>query len=212
MVSFNRGKKQILMVEAHEDAWEMVRFTLTEYKLTLARDFESGLRLANYGYFDLYILDNWLPDGSGIGLCRHIRKFDPHTPILFYSAAAYEHDIQEALRSGAQAYLVKPVQPNDLEQAVARLTSPEEGRDFKAWQAEMAAVREELAIRYNEQKGRMERAKELYHRAEEKLMRLKAEKAFLEAGGARGEFARRWPSVFVEIMRGQHTSDDESDH
>src|SRR5688572_12470756 len=128
MVSFNKGKKQILVVEDHEDAWEIVEFTLPEYKLTFARDFESGLRLANYGYFDLYILDNWLPDGSGIGLCRHIRKFDPHTPILFYSAAAYEYDIQAAFRSGAQAYLVKPVQPNDLEQAVARLTSPEEGR------------------------------------------------------------------------------------
>src|SRR5688572_21127475 len=128
MTNSSRERKRILFVEDYEDHWEMVGFTLLEYKLTFARDFESGLRLANYGYFDLYILDNWLPDGSGIGLCRHIRKFDPHTPILFYSAAAYEHDIQEALRSGAQAYLVKPVKPNDLEQAVARLTSPEEGR------------------------------------------------------------------------------------
>jgi len=34
-------------------------------------------------------------------------------------------------------------------------------------------------------------------------MRLKAEKAFLEAGGTRGEFARRWPSVFTEEMRGR---------
>lgn len=71
----------------------------------------------------------------------------------------------------------------------------------------MAAVREELAIRYNERKGRMERAKELYLRAEERLMRLKAQRAFLEAGGARGEFARRWPSVFEEVMRSQPTSD-----
>src|SRR5262249_5781742 len=92
--------------------------------LTFARDFNGGLRLARRGYFDLYILDNWLPDGSGIGLCRNIREFDPHTPILFYSAAAYEYDIQEALRSGAQAYLVKPVKFDDLERAVARLTSP----------------------------------------------------------------------------------------
>src|SRR5262249_2695807 len=107
----------------------------------------------------------------------------------------------------AQAYLVKPVKPNDLEEAVAKLTSPIDGRDFEAWQAEMAAVREELAIRYNEQVGRMGSAKERHQRAKEKLMRLKAEKAFLGAGGTRGEFARRWPSVLKEELRGHHMSE-----
>src|SRR5215831_16441688 len=122
MVKFHRQKMRILFVEDHEDSWEIVELTLAECKLTFARNFDDGLRLARQGYFDLYIyiMDNWLPDGSGIGLCRAIREFYPYTPILFYSAAAYERDIQEALRSGAQAYLVKPVVPNDLEQAVAQ--------------------------------------------------------------------------------------------
>src|SRR5262245_43737541 len=124
MMSSNRKKKRILMVEDQEDSWELAALKLPEYKLTFARDFDEGLRLARQGYFDLYILDNWLPNGSGIGLCRLIREFDPYTPILFYSAAAYERDIQEALRSGAQAYLAKPVKPDDLEQAVVKLTSP----------------------------------------------------------------------------------------
>jgi DNA-binding response OmpR family regulator len=119
-----RERKHILFVEDREDAWDIVAFGLPEFKLTFARSFDDGLRLARRRYFDLYILDNWLPDGSGIGLTRAIREFDPHTPILFYSAAGYAQDIEEALRSGAQAYLVKPVKPEDLEQAVGRLTSP----------------------------------------------------------------------------------------
>jgi two-component system cell cycle response regulator DivK len=201
MVSFHRQKKRILFVEDHEDAWEIVELTLAECKLTFARTFDDGLRLARRGYFDLYILDNWLPGGSGIGLCRAIREFDPHTPIVFYSAAAYERDKQEALRSGAQAYLVKPVKFEDLEEAVANLTSPTDRRDFEALQAEMAAVQEELALRYKVHVGRMESANEKRQRAEEKLTRFKAEKAFLEAGGTRGEFARRWPSVFTEEVR-----------
>jgi DNA-binding response OmpR family regulator len=211
-VSFYRQKKRILFVEDHEDAWEIVELSLAECKLTFARTFDDGLRLARRGYFDLYIIDNWLPDGPGIGLCRAIREFDPHTPILFYSAAAYERDIQEALRSGAQAYLVKPVKPEDLEQAVARLTSPASRRDSEAWRAEIAAVREELAIRYNELAQRMKSARDRRLRAEEKLMRLKAEKAFLDAGGTRGEFARRWPSAFTEEVRGQRTSDAANGH
>jgi YesN/AraC family two-component response regulator len=110
---------------------------------------------------------------------------------LFYSAAAYQRDIEKALQSGAQAYLVKPVSLDDLEQAVAKLISTVGGRDSEAWRAEIVAVREESAIRYMEFVGWMESAKEKRLRAEEKLIRLEAEKAFLNAGGARGEFARR---------------------
>jgi DNA-binding response OmpR family regulator len=202
-----RKKKRILLVEDQEDAWEIVELNLQEYKLTFARNFDEGLSMARRGYFDLYILDNWLPDGSGIGLCRLIRNFDPHTPILFYSAAAYERDIKEALRSGAQAYLVKPVNPQELEQAVAKLISPVREKDYEAWRAEIAAVREELATQSAENLKRIKSAKERRLRAEEKLMRLKAEKAFLEAGGTRGEFARRWPSVLTEEVRSHSKSD-----
>jgi DNA-binding response OmpR family regulator len=201
MANPDRERKRILLVEDNEDDLELVAVKLREHKFTFARDFGEGLRSARRGYFDLYILDNWLPGGSGIGLCRVIRVFDPHTPILFYSAAAYERDIQEALRSGAQAYLVKPVSLDDLEQTVARLTSPIRGRDHEAWQAEIAAIREEFAIRLAGNAERVESAKEKRLRAEEKVMRLKAERAFLNAGGSRGEFARRWPSMFTEEVR-----------
>lgn len=81
------------------------------------------MRLAQHQDFDLYILDNWLPDKSGVELCRAIRAFDLYTPILFYSAAAYERDIEEAIRAGAQDYLVKPVSLDKLRQAVAQLIS-----------------------------------------------------------------------------------------
>ena len=117
------NRKRILLVEDYEDSRELAAHTLTEYTLTCARNFNEGLRLARQGGFDLYILDNWLPDKSGVELCRAIREFDPHTPILFYSAAAYARDIQEGLRAGAQAYLVKPVISDELRLAVAQLIS-----------------------------------------------------------------------------------------
>src|SRR5215510_679702 len=204
IMNHDRERKRILMVEDQQDDWEIVQLKLPEYKLIFARNFDEGLRLARRLYFDLYILDNWLPDGSGIGLCRLIREFDPHTPILFYSAAAYGRDIEEALRCGAQAYLVKPVKLDDLEHAVAKLTSPVSGRGTEAWRAEIAAIREELATRQMKNVERMDSAREKRMRAEEKLMRLKAEKAFLDAGGTRGEFARRWPSVLTEEVRSHH--------
>jgi DNA-binding response OmpR family regulator len=115
--------KRILLVEDEEDAKDLCALTLPEYELTCSRDFDEGLRLARQRDFDLYILDSWLPGKSGVELCRAIREFDPDTPILFYSAAASERDIQEALREGAQAYLTKPAFAHEVRQAVALLIS-----------------------------------------------------------------------------------------
>src|SRR5215510_15904334 len=119
MVLPNRNR--ILLVEDVDDARALCAVTLAEYTIILASDFYEGLRLAQQQDFDLYILDNWLPDKSGVELCRAIRAFDPYTPILFYSASVYERDIEEAIRAGAQDYLVKPVGLDNLRQAVAQL-------------------------------------------------------------------------------------------
>ena len=77
----NRERKRILLVEDDEMAQEIVAFALEEYTLICADSFDKGLRAVRQGYFDLYILDNWLPDGNGAELCRIIREFDPDTPI-----------------------------------------------------------------------------------------------------------------------------------
>jgi DNA-binding response OmpR family regulator len=121
MVLPNRNR--ILLVEDVDDARDLCVATLTEYTLVCAPNFDEGLSLAQQQRFNLYILDNWLLDRSGVELCRAIRKFDPDTPILFCSAAAYARDIREGMRAGAQAYLVKPVIPDELRRTVAQLIS-----------------------------------------------------------------------------------------
>jgi len=206
MVNFDRDKKRILLVEDNEDARGITAIILNEYALSYARNFGEGRRLARQQHFDLYIIDNWLPDGSGAELCRLIRRFDPHTPILYYSASAYPRDLQAAFIAGAQAYLIKPISSDELTQVVARLTSVSPETAFEARRAESAAIREELAIQQAENAERVEKAKEKSLRAKEKALRLKAEMAFLMAGGARGDFAREWPSVLLEEVRGARAS------
>jgi DNA-binding NarL/FixJ family response regulator len=120
---------------------------------------------------------------------------------LFYSAAGYAHDVQKAIRAGAQAYLVKPVGLDMFEQVVAQLVSLSGETAIEARRAEIDAIREELAIRTMENAQRLEVAKRKHSRAKEKLLRVKAEVAFLAAGGTRGDFARWWPSVYLEEVR-----------
>jgi DNA-binding response OmpR family regulator len=123
MTNFQIERTRILLIDDNDDARDLATLTLEEYTLICADNFDDGLRLAQEENFKLFILDSWLIDRSGLELCRAIRKFDPHTPILFFSAAAFERDIEEALRAGAQAYLTKPATPNELRRAIARLIS-----------------------------------------------------------------------------------------
>jgi DNA-binding response OmpR family regulator len=188
------NRKRILLVEDYEDSRDLAALTLAEYTPTCARNFNEGLRLARHGYFDLYILDNWLPDGSGVELCRSIRGFDPHTPILFHSAAAYAKDIQQGLQAGAQAYLVKPVLPDELRRTVAQLISAPRETAFEARRAELAAIREEMAIPQTKSAELREKSRKLHQRS----VRVRALAAFLAAGGTRGGFAREWLSGVLE--------------
>jgi len=107
---------RVLYIEDHEDTRELVTLLLGQksFDVVTGGTIETGIALARAQEFDLYLLDSWLPDGSGLDLCQRIREFDQTTPILFYSAAAYEMDRAEAIASGAQAYLVKPSPPSEL--------------------------------------------------------------------------------------------------
>ncbi len=67
--------------------------------------------------FDLYLLDSKLPDLDGFELCRRVRNLDAHTPILFFSGAAYETDKQKGIAAGANGYVSKP----DIESLMGRI-------------------------------------------------------------------------------------------
>jgi DNA-binding response OmpR family regulator len=118
-------QSHILYIEDHKDTQELVTLILAEsnYRVTVTCNIRDALKLAQEQDFDLYILDSWLPDGSGIELCKRLREFDKVTPIMFLSAAAYEADKQAAMDHGAQSYLVKPTDiqalTNEVESLIA---------------------------------------------------------------------------------------------
>src|SRR5262245_52613965 len=120
------GNPEILYVEDHEDTRELVSIILgkNRFDVTTTNTLQEGTRLAREHQFDLYLLDLWLPDGVGLELARLIREFDHETPIVFFSAAAYESDKLDALNAGAQAYLIKPAVPSELCSVITTLIKP----------------------------------------------------------------------------------------
>jgi two-component system sensor histidine kinase ChiS len=118
-------KTHILCVDDDLDTCEMMYALLGSlgYELTWATSVAEGLKLSQRGNFDLIILDGIYPDGTGVELCQRIRSFDTQTPILFCSGKAYEADIENGIRAGAQAYLVKPLEIDNLLVEVSRYTA-----------------------------------------------------------------------------------------
>lgn len=115
-------KRRILCVDDDEDTCFLLTTLLERegFEAKCVESVEQGLELARRDSFNLYILDAWFSRGSGIGLCRQIREFDPHTPIIVYSGAAFESDKEEALHAGANAFVAKP-QIEELLETVKRL-------------------------------------------------------------------------------------------
>ena len=116
---------RILYVEEHAESCELLTLWLSAYgyELVTASTLSDGLGLAKSGAFCVYILSGKFIDGTGLDLCRRIRMFDPTTPIVFYSALSRDSDLVAAVSAGAQAYLVKPNDFEQIEPTIRRLVN-----------------------------------------------------------------------------------------
>ena len=120
-------RPRVLCVDDDEDS-RMMLITLLGLELIEVEAVgtaDQALSLMQTERFDLYLLDGWLPGLDGFELCRQMRAFDPLTPILFFSGAAFESDKKRGIEAGANAYLVKP-DVNELIGSITQLVSEAE--------------------------------------------------------------------------------------
>lgn len=95
------------------------------WQVSIATDGETALAILDTERFDVVVLDRMLPGISGIEVCRRVRARQDATPILMLSALGDVEDRVSGLRIGADDYLAKPFDFNELlvrVQALARRT------------------------------------------------------------------------------------------
>ena len=124
--------KRVLCVEDDRDTCDFLKFVMTSYEFHAVHTIASAIDLISDRPFDLYVLDNWLPDGSGVELCRYIRTENSAVPIIFTSAIGQRKDIDLATEAGANRYLVKPYEPDGLVETVKELLHPTGDLVFKS--------------------------------------------------------------------------------
>ncbi|MBL7115366.1 MAG: response regulator transcription factor [Kiritimatiellae bacterium] len=88
------------------------------YETLAAADGREALKLYTQQKPDFVCLDVMMPDLSGYDVCREIRRFDRHIPIIFITAKSEEIDKVLGLEIGADDYIVKPF---GVKEVVARI-------------------------------------------------------------------------------------------
>jgi DNA-binding response OmpR family regulator len=115
----------ILFADDQSDICELVQVILQAagFRVLTTGNATDVLRLVKTEHFDALLLDNWMPDATGIQLCSEIRTFDQSTPILICSGAVTQSDREAAALAGAQGYIEKPFVTHDLIRALRQLAS-----------------------------------------------------------------------------------------
>jgi len=111
---------RILVVEDDEFIAKALTAVLSNqhYAVEVATDGQAGWELVEAFAYDLILLDVMLPKLDGISLCRRLRSHGYQMPILLLTGRDSSHDKATGLDAGADDYLVKPF---DLEELVARV-------------------------------------------------------------------------------------------
>lgn len=106
----------ILVVEDEQKLAEILKRALTgqNYTVDIAMDGEVGFNKALKNNYGLIILDLMLPKKDGIEVCRELRSHEIHTPIIMLTARGVLEDRVQGLDVGADDYLLKPFEMDEL--------------------------------------------------------------------------------------------------
>ena len=107
---------RILVVEDNKKLAGYLKKALEHksYSVDLVYDGENGEQQARHEQYDVIILDIMLPKQDGITVCRNLRADNVNTPIIMLTARGELDDKIAGLDSGADDYLLKPFELNEL--------------------------------------------------------------------------------------------------
>lgn len=110
----------ILLVEDNETLGYILKeyLEMKDYSVELARDGKAGLKAFKKRAYDLCILDVMMPEMDGFTLAGELKAIEAGVPIIFLTAKALKVDKLKGFNLGADDYIVKPV---DEEELLARI-------------------------------------------------------------------------------------------
>lgn len=120
---YDQSKPSILLVEDEENLHEALKMNLEleGYQITSAFDGIAATKAVQNEYFDLIIMDVMIPEIDGFSVTQNIRLTNTEVPILILSAKDSSADRVTGLKKGADDYLTKPFNLEELLLRVQKL-------------------------------------------------------------------------------------------
>ena len=114
------SEKRILIVDDDDEIRELLEFDVSHsgYFVDTAKDGMEGLNKALNNTYDLILLDVMMPKMNGFDVCKNIRQAKLAIPILMLTAKGTIDDKTEGFDCGADDYLVKPF---DIQEVLLRI-------------------------------------------------------------------------------------------
>ncbi len=129
VVDIDEKKKSILVVEDNKDlASNIARSLASVYNVLVAYNGRQGLDRVHQKMPDLIVSDVMMPEMDGYELCEKIKSDDQiqHIPVVLLTAKATVDDKIKGLKHGADQYLAKPFNPNELRAIIDSLLTKKE--------------------------------------------------------------------------------------
>lgn len=113
---------KILVIDDHEETIRVVKFILEQrgYDVASASSGVAGLSMAEVDTPDLILLDVMMPDINGVEVCRRLRANSDFNdvPIIMFTAKDQVDDKWAGFEAGADDYLTKPTDPEELDRRI----------------------------------------------------------------------------------------------
>ncbi len=111
-----KTNKRLLIVDDDKQIRELLAFDISHsgYIVDTASDGQEGLKKALENNYDLILLDVMMPKMNGYDVCRNVRIAKPNIPILLLTAKGTLEDKTEGFDCGADDYLIKPFEIQEV--------------------------------------------------------------------------------------------------
>ena len=118
--------ERILLIDDHTLFRAGLRDLLTRRNINVVADVgngSEGLKIASKEPLDIVLLDMRMPQMDGISVLKVLKDAHPNLPVALLTTSSDEVDIVGALRNGAQGYLLKDMEPDELVVALREIVS-----------------------------------------------------------------------------------------
>ncbi|MEO0155821.1 MAG: sigma-54 dependent transcriptional regulator [candidate division WOR-3 bacterium] len=157
---------KLLLVEDEQAQRALLKRILEKegYIVSEAEDGKRAIELFTNEDFDIVLLDQRLPDMSGIEVIEKLKEISPIVPVIMITAYANVQDAVKAMKMGAFHYLNKPVDPDEL------LITIQKATDTLNLKRENEELKRQLRIKYQSDRiiyksEKMEKVMSLVYRA-----------------------------------------------